>query len=122
MAKCFEITDDVFAKSVRNFTVVPENPVLKHMWEPAHINSYDRYEPLNRIEENWVDSPDRQEAMKKLGPPPTPQYNFRNRSHKTVDILTFLDPPGRDSRPDRFVKMQNPHFLPTVDHILILGS
>lgn len=104
MAKSFEITDDIFAKSVRDFTFVPENSSLKHMWEPTQINSYDRYEPLNRIEENWVDSPEREEAMKKLGPPPTPQYNFRNRSNKIVDILTFLDPPGRYSRPERFVK------------------
>lgn len=118
MAKSFEITDEIFAKSVRDFTFVPENPLasLKYTWEPTQVHSFDRFENYNRIpyEENWVDSPEREEAIKKLGPPPTPQYNFRNRSNKTVDILTFLDPPGRYTRPPRFV-IKNVKF-PFVSH------
>lgn len=103
MTNTYEISDEMFEKSVRKFIEPPKEPKERRGYERLTYFTFDQYEGFNRIEDpgEWSDYPEKEEELKKLGPPPMPKFNQQNRGHKITNIEDILYEPGRLTRAEK---------------------
>lgn len=101
-----EITEETFAKAVKALIPVPvESRYSYRSSVPISYTDYDCHEKFNRIEEpKWdifKDCEAQELESRRLGPPPRPQFNQKNRGHQAVAIEELIDEPGRSQRADK---------------------
>lgn len=103
--KTYEITDEIFEESSKEFGKVKKDSRIRDRHDPIAFHTFDDYEKYNRTVDDWSDrndNPSRQEeTLKKFGVPPRAQYNHKKRVHHVIDILSLVDNPGRQKRPEK---------------------
>lgn len=101
-----EITDEIFEKSVQDYTKPPKEPQSSYSryYEKISMHSYEHYDEYFRIVDDWYDDDNEEKERQNLaqhGACPTPQYNQSNRGHTILPIEDILEEPNRKIRPEK---------------------